>query len=106
MNRERLARAVRDVLLQGLSLLNDCTPETYTTKAGVPFNASIGQHYRHVLDHFLCVIDGKAIGLIDYDRRGRSARLECDRGEAILLTKTLIAFFEGLTDEECQRPIE
>jgi hypothetical protein len=106
MSSNRLACAVRGVLSQGLALLSDCTMQSYTGRAGVPFNASIGQHYRHVLDHFLCLINGKTRGLIDYDSRGRSNRIESDRDEAVLLTKTLIAFFETLSDDECQRPIE
>jgi len=106
MMRNRFASAVRDVLSQGLTLLNDCNEHTYALKAGLPFNASIGQHYRHVLDHFLCLIEGSTRGTVDYDRRGRNLRIETDRDEAIVLTKTLVAFFDTLTEEECQRPIE
>ncbi len=49
-----LAKAAEDVLKQGLVLLSELDAETYALVAPKPYNASLGQHYRHVLDHFLC----------------------------------------------------
>ena len=44
--------AAQDVLMQGLGLLFELGDRTYSLVAGTPFNASVGQHYRHVLEHF------------------------------------------------------
>src|SRR5437773_951430 len=44
--------AAQDVLLQGLGLLFELGDRMYSHVTGTPFNASVGQHYRHVLEHF------------------------------------------------------
>src|SRR5262249_35638565 len=45
-------------------------------------------------------------GLIDYDHRGRSRKIETDLEEATLFTKTVIAYFEDLNDADCRREIK
>src|SRR6266498_2211914 len=50
-----LIQAVLETLAQGDALLGAISDETYTRKLAVAFNASVGGHYRHCLDHFpLC----------------------------------------------------
>ena len=73
-----LARATEDVLRQGLALLFELNGESFAAVAPEPYDASIGQHYRHVLDHFLCLESGMATGEIDYDNRERNPQLETD----------------------------
>ena len=60
MKAHSLAAATQAILLQGLQLLDECDPQTYAQMAPQPFGASIGKHFRHVLDHFLCL--ASAIG--------------------------------------------
>src|SRR5436309_15198652 len=86
-----LVSAVEQVLNQGKALLANTEASNYSLKLGEPFKASIGQHYRHVLDHFLCFFGGLESGIIDYDHRGRSRELESDLAEAVAKTNELIA---------------
>ncbi len=53
-----LISAVEGVLQQGRALLQTISNEDYTYKEDGPYGFSIGAHYRHVLDHFLCLIEG------------------------------------------------
>jgi hypothetical protein len=71
-----LFEAAQDVLKQGLSLLSDLGDSSYARVAGPPFDTSIGQHYRHVLEHFQCFLEGQDAGEINYDARKRNRRLE------------------------------
>ena len=87
--------AAEEVLLQGQALLAEVDPELYLIKAGEPFNASIGQHYRHVLDHFTCFLAGMTSGAIDYDRRSRSRELESDIEHARTVTEKLIQILKS-----------
>lgn len=87
--------AVEEVLLQGKALLAEIDPELYAFKAGEPFGASIGQHYRHVLDHFLCLLAGMNSEAIDYDHRSRSRELESGIDEARRATDRLIQIFKS-----------
>ena len=88
-----LARATEEVLRQGLDLLSELNGESFAALAPEPYNASIGQHYRHVLDHFLCLEAGLAVGEIDYDNRERNPRLETDLEYACATTNKLIRVF-------------
>lgn len=44
-----------------------CSPHT---------TASIGAHFRHVLDHYGCLFAGLSCGAIDYDQRARDPLVE------------------------------
>jgi uncharacterized damage-inducible protein DinB len=91
-----LITAVEAVLLQGCVLLDAVTQQEYTLKKEGPFGASLGAHYRHVLDHFLCLLDGLDRGRIDYDSRRRSPELENSVNAARTATQDLIARFRRL----------
>ncbi|HEX6881676.1 MAG TPA: hypothetical protein VF135_14995 [Terriglobales bacterium] len=92
-----LIASVHDVLQQGLMLLMEVDGETYKTVADAPHSASIGQHYRHVLDHFICLADGIASGVIDYDSRSRNRALETNRESARETTIQLSKLFSSLS---------
>lgn len=44
---------------------------------------SIGQHIRHVIELYQCLIKGYDSGVIEYDNRERNKRIEQERGFAI-----------------------
>lgn len=97
MNVSALITSVQDVLQQGLMLLTEVDEMTYKTVADAPHSASIGQHYRHVLDHFICLADGIASGVIDYDARSRNRDLETNRDAARETTIQLSNLFRSLS---------
>ena len=99
-----LARATEDVLRQGLALLFELHGEGFAALAPEPYSASIGQHYRHVLDHFLCLESGMAGGEFDYDNRARNPRLETDLSYARATTERLIQVFRHYDLELLERP--
>lgn len=99
-----LARATEDVLRQGLALLFELNGESFAALAPDPYNASIGQHFRHVLDHFLCLESGMAAGEIDYDNRERNPRLETDLDYARATTERLIQVLNRYDLELLSRP--
>jgi hypothetical protein len=73
-----LILACQDVLLQGLSLLFRLSDRTYSHFVDAPYSASISGHYRHVLEHFQCVIRSIRSGEVNYDARERNPRLETE----------------------------
>jgi uncharacterized damage-inducible protein DinB len=72
----RVRAAATAILLQGEELVATLSVHDFTQKVPAVFNASIGGHFRHCLDHFLCLIRDLSGGTIDYDRRQRDARME------------------------------
>jgi len=78
--------ATRDVLVQGLSLLFELDDRKYSKLCSGSFQVSIGQHYRHVLEHFECFLFGMHSGEIDYDQRERNRRTETEVTYACIAT--------------------
>jgi hypothetical protein len=99
-----IAKAAQEVLQQGLTLLAQVDEATYSTFVASPHRASLGQHYRHVLDHFLCLIAGVEAQEIDYDRRARDPRLETSVESARAATEKLIRDLRSYDDETMERP--
>jgi hypothetical protein len=99
MNSTALVGSVEDVLSQALVLLDSLDAARYSEIAGPPHSASIGQHYRHVLDHFLCLAEGIESGAIDYDRRNRNRELETDLIAARAVTCELLLRFTALDSQ-------
>jgi len=85
----RVLDAAIHILHQGESLLRTLSEQDYTTRLPDAFNASIGGHYRHCLDHFSSVLWGMDAEVIDYDDRARDTRVETDREVALRLTRDL-----------------
>jgi len=95
---------VEDVLQQGCILLRNISGERYTHREEGPHGASLGAHYRHVLDHFLCLLEGLETGQIDYDQRRRSPEIENSEIEALFVTEELIRKFTALPSDIQLRP--
>ena len=93
MDRSSLISAAEDVLRQGIALLDSIDEDTYSRKEEGPWGSSIGAHYRHVLDHFLCLIEGLWEFQINYDHRRRNRDIETSVQVARSTTREL---FEAL----------
>ncbi len=102
----RLVNAVEDVLQQGLTLLSRMATQAYSLMLGAPYEASIGQHYRHVLDHFICLSIGLERGRVDYDQRSRNREIETDLLYARGITQMLIHQFQSLRAADLNAPCE
>jgi hypothetical protein len=104
MSTSELIEAAQDVLLQGLGLLFELTDSSYSHPAVLPFNASIGQHYRHVLEHFHSLIVGVRAREINYDARERNARLQGEVTYASIATCDILRALKRYTEETLARP--
>jgi hypothetical protein len=93
----------REVLLQGLTLLFDLDDHRYSQVAGTPFNASIGQHYRHVLEHFQSLTRGLQSGEINYDARERNIRLQSEVTYGSIATCDILRVLKRYTEETLAR---
>ena len=94
---ESLNTSVRDVLQQGCIFLNRVGDETYARPLEGEFETSLGAHYRHVLDHFLCLSEGLQTGQVNYDQRRRNPQIESSVLCARLVTEGLIDELGGLS---------
>lgn len=105
-NCQELIQAVLETLDQGEALLAQLSDEDYTRKVAVAFNASVGGHYRHCLDHFRSLLDAAAAGDLNYDCRERGTRVENDRFAALNATRDLREGYERLDPNVLVRPLD
>ena len=103
METPELVGAAQDVLLQGLGLLFELGDHTFSRTARAPFNASIGQHYRHILEHFQSLIKGQRSGEVDYDARERNVRIETEVTYASIATCDVLRALKQYTAEALAR---
>ncbi len=103
MKTSTLMTDAREVLLQGLTLLFDLDDHRYSQVAGAPFNASIGQHYRHVIEHFQSLTRGLPSGEINYDARDRNVRLQSEVTYGSIATCDILRVLKRYTDETLAR---
>lgn len=66
------------VITQIIELLQTIDNERYTQPVVVFNGSSIGQHIRHIIDFYLCLIRGCEVSNIDYDKRARNLLIERD----------------------------
>jgi len=84
-----LIQSVIETLQQGEALLTEISDQDFTCKVPVAFNASIGGHYRHCLDHFRTLLGAATAGDLNYDHRERGTLVETDRFAALNATREL-----------------
>ncbi len=76
-------RANLVVIDQGIDLLTLLGSERYSKRHPLCYNASIGGHLRHIIEHYLSFLQGLECGEIDYEKRARDPLIENDPDYAI-----------------------
>jgi len=105
VNGDLILNGVFEVLRQGEMLLRALDDTTYTTRVPGAFNASIGGHYRHCLDHFQSLLDGLDADEVNYDQRKRDPRIESEREFAIAETQRIFNECDWIPAEWLHRTI-
>ncbi|MDT8321297.1 MAG: hypothetical protein RQ826_12300 [Xanthomonadales bacterium] len=95
----RRVRENIEALRQGEALLGRLGDEQYTQLLRPAFEATLGAHIRHNLDHYACFLAGLDSGLIDYAARSRDLRVEQCRQIALSESLRLCKALEGLQSD-------
>lgn len=92
-------------LKQGIELLQDLDTKYYTNTAPSEFKSPVGKHMRHVLEHYLALVN-HSDGKIDYDDRERNVRIEQDPDYAISVAGDIRKQLHSFSDATLlQQPI-
>ncbi len=81
----QIVQAIRNVFVQLHETLDKLTAEQYAASSRSLFNATIGQHVRHIVELFQCLENGYESGLVNYEKRKRDKQIETDKDLAIFL---------------------
>lgn len=73
-----LTASITKTLDELTSLLKQLTADVYTNPCKNLSNASIGEHTRHIIEMFQCLISQYESGTIEYDKRVRDKKIETD----------------------------
>jgi hypothetical protein len=84
------------LIRQGIALLAVLGEERYTPRIPLCYNASIGGHIRHIIEHYQSFLRGLDDGEIDYENRPRDARIESDPVHAAEILAGLLEQLQGL----------
>jgi uncharacterized damage-inducible protein DinB len=85
-----------DQLTAVVAGIND---EQFGRKVPILSNATIGQHVRHTLEFFLCLMDAKNEGYINYDERKHDKFIEQETQLALSVIKSINDFLEKETED-------
>lgn len=88
---------------EAIAVLGELPAAEYAAES--PVGSTVGAHFRHVLDHYLCLLDGLDGGLIHYEGRRRDAVIETDREAALALAGAICARLHALPNVALSRPV-
>lgn len=93
------------ILEQARSYLISVKPCQYKEIVTPLFISSAGAHMRHILDHYIAIENGLAIGVIDYDKRSRGGVIESDINAALALISQIESFLSSLSASQLKQSI-
>jgi len=91
MNSENLhlQQSIKKAFQQLQAALQSLEPDQYRLPSKCLFNASIGQHVRHIIELFIELDKGYETGTVNYENRKRDYRIETDKDLASGLLGTI-----------------
>jgi hypothetical protein len=84
-----LRHPIQNVFVQLSESINQLSEAEYVQPSAILFNATIGQHVRHIIELFQCLEKGYNEGVVNYEKRKRDYRIETDKGFAVDLLKEI-----------------
>ncbi len=80
-------------------LLSQLPEKLYTDPKDILSEVTIGQHFRHILEFYICLEKGLNTRTVCYDARERNILIETDINFAIENIKSIIGFLKELGDD-------
>lgn len=111
----QLFTAVKKSIQQLTDVLDQLTAEQYCAASQNLSGSSIGQHTRHIIELFQCLVNGYEQQYVCYDDRKRDVRIETDLSLAKQSLLNIASSVEredvqlqlaGVYDNEAQEPLQ
>ncbi len=90
----KLKEACRDILEQLNTIISQIKNEDYGKPVSTLNNSTIGQHIRHTLEFFTCLINNYETGIVNYDNRDHDKTIENDKEVAELVIQRIHDFID------------
>ena len=89
----QLQQSVKNVFVQLSESLHHLSDEQYVQQSKTLFNATIGQHVRHIIELFICMEESYESSLVNYKKRKRDFVIKKNR---VLAQKKKKKIYNGL----------
>lgn len=89
-----LFASIKNNLQSLISLLQQLSASQYNNSSKALSGASIGSHYRHIIEMFTCLLDNYDDGVVNYDHRPRNKAIETNKKVALQKLEFLITQIE------------
>lgn len=90
----------KNLLTEIQSLLKNLDLSTFLKKRSFIHNSTLGQHCRHIIEFYLCILQQYSTGSISYDSRKRDKRLENSIDFTLETVTSIKAALSLLTGDE------
>ncbi len=87
-----IQRSAQELLDQLAVILDQIKDDDFAKPIETLSGSSIGQHIRHTIEFFLCLMDGANKGELNYDNRKHDKFIEEDRKLALSVIKSIDTF--------------
>lgn len=95
-----MIEAIEQNLQRGIQLLKNISDAEYSNKTIAPYHSSIGNHIRHVLDVFSCLLNGLESKEVDFSIRERNERAENETSVGIEYFEFVIHQLQKIEEED------
>lgn len=102
---------------QMTEVLDQVTPAAYTAPLQIFHGSTVGQHFRHILEFYTCLLDGIEADYVNYGSRRRDDRIAEAPAAALAVLEYVAAAVAALddhrlvnvesefSDADCQAPV-
>ena len=92
--------AASDLLDQLEGIIDQLSEEDFRTPVEILSSSSIGQHVRHTLEFFICLMDASNEGVINYDKRKHDKFIQEDKNLARSVIKSIREFIDKVNENK------
>ncbi len=92
----QLFQAGSVILLQLNNVINQITQEDFRKPSVALSQASVGQHLRHTLEFFICLMQGYEQGVVNYDKRSHNKEMESHKAIALKTIAQIQNFVQAI----------
>ena len=87
----KIIKQTTEILNQTIDLIKSLNDEEYVAPLSVLNNTSVGQHFRHIIEFYIELINGYDNNLVCYDNRQRKTEFELNQDLIINEFKQIIS---------------
>lgn len=87
---DMLFESNQNVLEELVQMILQISPNDYSAVSPVLRSASIGQHCRHIIELYQCLLENYQVGFVSYDKRKRDHKIETNKDFALSKIQEII----------------